>query len=155
MLCAEREMLGCYALMLGLSEPLDLPWDAALVRNADISWMSVNSSKPDRSERPTLVVHSTNAWANAHIDDDVDEVRRHLVAEASRMSGVRLDTASHCALHRWRFANIGKQPGPSFFFDASRRLAACGDWFVRGRIEAAYQSGARLAAALCEQVQAD
>lgn len=152
-LCADREMLGCFALMLGMADPLDLPWDAALVRNADISWVSVNSSKPDRNDRPTLVVHSTNAWANAHLDDDLDDVRGHLVEEASRAIGVSLDTASHCELHRWRFANIGKQKAPSFFVDTAQRLAACGDWFVRGRIEAAFSSGARLAEALYEQLQ--
>jgi predicted NAD/FAD-dependent oxidoreductase len=148
---AARRMHGCFALMLGLQRPLDLSWDAALVRNADISWVSVNSSKPDRSEEQTLVVHSTNAWANAHLEDDIDEVRAYLVEQASLVVGTDLRDADHCRVHRWRYANISKQSGPAFYLDDGVRLAACGDWFRRGRIEAAYSSGADLAAALAER----
>lgn len=85
--------------MLGFSAPLDLPWQAAVVRNADISWMSVNSSKPGRADAFTMLVHSTNAWADAHIDDGAN-------------------------------------------------LAACGDWFLRGRVEAAFKSAQALAGKL-------
>ncbi len=46
---SDTRMQGCFALMLGFEEPPHLPWQAALVHNADISWVSVNSSKPDRS----------------------------------------------------------------------------------------------------------
>jgi predicted NAD/FAD-dependent oxidoreductase len=153
-LAAERNMLGCFALMLGLQRPLDLPWDAALVRNADISWVSVNSSKPDRGKQQTLVVHSTNAWANAHLDDEIDEVRAYLVEQASLVVGTDLCDADHCRVHRWRYANIGKQSGPAFYLDKESQLAACGDWFRRGRIEAAYTSGVKLAAALGERLGA-
>ena len=63
-------MQGCFALMLAFEQPLELPWQAARVHQADISWVSVNSSKPGRAKEFCLVVHSTNAWADAHIDDD-------------------------------------------------------------------------------------
>ena len=39
-------MQACFALLLGFESSLDLPWQAALVHDADISWISVNSSKP-------------------------------------------------------------------------------------------------------------
>jgi predicted NAD/FAD-dependent oxidoreductase len=85
--CRARSMLGCFALMLGFEEPLRLQWQAALVRNADISWMSVNSSKPARKSPFTLVVHSTNALAQAHMDDDIDVVLEHMLDEASKVTG--------------------------------------------------------------------
>jgi predicted NAD/FAD-dependent oxidoreductase len=144
-LCATRDMLPCFALMIGLSGPLELPWDAALVRGADISWISVNSSKPDRIGAPALVAHSTNAWAAAHVEDDLDEVREHLLAQVSLVTGVEMQDARHCDLQRWRFANIASQAGPAFYFDEQRCFGACGDWFVRGRVEAAFTSGADLA----------
>ena len=150
----KYKMLGCFALMLGLRRPLELSWDAALVRNADISWVSVNSSKPDRGREQTLVVHSTNAWANAHLDDDINEVRAYLVEQASLVVGTDLRDTDHCGVHRWRYANIRKQSGPAFYLDEQKQLAACGDWFRRGRIEAAYTSGARLASALGERLGA-
>ncbi|MFN7094048.1 MAG: NAD(P)/FAD-dependent oxidoreductase, partial [Burkholderiales bacterium] len=59
------QMLGCFALMLGFTHPLDLDFDEALVKNADISCISVNSSKPGRNGLFSVVVHSTNKWAQA------------------------------------------------------------------------------------------
>ncbi len=138
------EMQACYALMLGFDAPRQLPWQAALVREADISWISVNSSKPGRATNFTLVAHSTNSWAQAHIEDDIDAVRSHLVSEVSRATGFDCRDATGCDIHRWRYANIDRQRGPSCFVDADKRIAACGDWFVRGRVEAAFSSAQAL-----------
>lgn len=137
-------MLGCYALMVGFEEPLSLSWQAAVVRDSDLSWVSVNSSKPGRADAFTLVVHSTNAWAEAHMEDDRADVRRHMLAELSRITGSDCSTADHCDLQRWRYANIDPQSGERYFFDEQMKLAACGDWFIRGRVEAAYQSARSL-----------
>lgn len=150
--CDERRMLGCFALMLGFEEPLELQWQAALVRDADISWISVNSSKPARKRPFTMVVHSTNAWADAHINDDIDFVLRRMLEEASLVTGKDLRRAAHRQVQRWRYANIERQAGPAYFIDDERRLAACGDWCVRGRIEAAFTSASDLAASLVEKV---
>lgn len=151
--CDDRRMLGCYALMLGFDAPVNLPWQAALVRHADISWMSVNSSKPGRKPPVTLVVHSTNAWADQHLDEDVGEALAHLLDEASRISGADLDTAVHRQLHRWRYANIAQQNGPRYFLNEDDRLAACGDWCVRGRIEAAFTSASELAGSIANKLR--
>ncbi len=142
------KMLGCYSLMLGFDAALDTEWDAALVKNADISWMSVNSSKPGRTNAATLLVHATNRWADAHLDDDQVAVTDHLLAESSRVSGLNLRRAEFVGLHRWRYANIDRQSGAKFNFAPEYRLAMCGDWFIRGRIEAAWRSATELATAL-------
>ena len=146
--CRARSMLGCFALMLGFAEPLTLQWQAALVRNADISWISVNSSKPARKSPFTLVVHSTNAWAQAHMDDDSDVVLGHMLDEASKVTGEDLRSAAHRQVQRWRYANVDRQTGPAYFLDDDKKLAACGDWCVRGRIEAAFTSANELASCL-------
>ncbi len=151
-LCDNRQMLGCFALMLGFAAPIELPWDAAVIRNADISWMAVNSSKPQRGERFTMVVHSTNRWADSHIDDDREIVQAHLLEAASEQSGANLAVAEVKELQRWRYANLPKQEGPDFFIDSETGLAACGDWFIRGRIEAAFTSASRLADELLGQL---
>jgi predicted NAD/FAD-dependent oxidoreductase len=149
-LCRQREMLACYALMLGFEEPLELPWQAALVRDARISWISVNSSKPGRKRPDTLVVHATNAWAEEHIDDDLDDVRDAMLDEVSLICGRDLSAFDHCDVHRWRYANVGKQAGPDCYINDRKRIAACGDWFVRGRVEAAFTSADALARRLRE-----
>ena len=151
-LCEERRMRACFALMLGFEKPLELPWEAAVVRNADISWMCVNSSKPGRSAPFTLLVHSTNAWADRHVDDDAELLRDQLLDEASAVSGHDLRTARHCDLHRWRFANMDKRRGSDCYIDHDTRLAACGDWFLRGRVEAAFTSAFALHAKLRESL---
>ena len=58
-----RKMQACYALLLGFTRAQSLPWQATRVRDADISWMSANHSKPGRPIGYSLLVHSTNAWA--------------------------------------------------------------------------------------------
>ena len=151
--CASARMRACFALMLGFEAPLSLPWQAALVRGADISWISVNSSKPGRPEPYTLVVHSTNAFADANIDCDVDELVARLLAETGEVLGENLDAAAFCHLQRWRYANVDSQDGADFFVEERDRLAACGDWFNHGRVEAAFTSGFGLAQKLKQLAQ--
>ncbi len=148
----DVRMLGCYSLMLGFADALPLSWQAGLVKQADISWISVNSSKPGRADAFTLLVHATNAWADAHIDDHEDDVTAHLLAETSAVIGHDARAAEHVQLHRWRYANIGKQSGPPAYVDDERRLAACGDWCLRGRIESAFTSASALSDRLVEQL---
>lgn len=143
-------MTPCYALMLGLTTSLPQDWQAARVKQSPVSWISVNSSKPGRRPETAVVVHSTNAWAGAHLDADQEWVRQTLAKEAAALLAVDLNRAEAMTLHRWRYANIEKQPGPSYYLDPKRRIAACGDWFVRGRVEAAFRSASRLADRLAD-----
>lgn len=148
---AESRMLGCFALMLGFAAETATDFDAALIKEADISWISVNSSKPGRPESaPTWLVHSTNKWAEAHMEDDLTEVTKHLLAEASRVTGMDTSTAVHVGIHRWRYANLPKQNKQAFAIDHQRGIAACGDWFIRGRVEAAFTSADALANAMLD-----
>lgn len=142
------QMQSCFALMLGFEQDIELRWQAALVRGADISWVSVNSSKPGRPDRFTLVVHSTNAYAEAHFDDELAAVTTHLVQEASALTDIDCAAAVCQELHRWRYANADRREGPGCSIDAELQLGGCGDWFRRGRVEAAFSSGHELAGEL-------
>lgn len=143
--CRERPMLGCFAVMLGFTERLNLEWQAARVRNADVAWIADNSSKPGRKELFTLVIHSSNGWAERHMEDDRDATLEHLLHAAESATGVKLDHAVHRQVHRWRYANANPRNGTDFFLDESSALAACGDWCLRGRVEDAFTSGYALA----------
>lgn len=145
-LVAKTQMLPCYALMLGFDESLPLSFDAALVRGADISWISVNSSKPGRVEPMTLLVNSTNRWAAEHIDDDPQAVLTHLLQQTSDVIRQSMHHAVHQVIHGWRFANIPKQDHSlTFLMDDAQQVAACGDWLIQGRVNAAFTSGFELA----------
>ena len=139
------KMKACFSLMLGFEQPIDMKFDAALVTGANISWISVNSSKPGRPQVFCLLVHSSNKWADKHINDDCDTVMNYLCRETSEIVGQEVATASHKALQGWHFANIDRQEGPTYHIDPDARLAVCGDWCIQGRIEAAFISGRDLA----------
>lgn len=142
---AAESMRACYALMFGFDEPQVTEFDATRVLDADISWISVNSSKPGRDPNYTIVVHATNAWADANADIELAEAMAHLASEFEAVSGLRTDDAVHSDIHRWRYANTGRQDGEGFYFDRQSQLGICGDWLLRGRVEAAFQSALRLA----------
>ena len=141
----QKKMFGCYSLMLGFNEALDLDWDAAQLTGTDISWIAVNSSKPGRPDDYSLLVHSTNDWAEEHLDDDMDAVKEYLCSQLAKIIGQNVYSAQHIDLHRWRYANIPKQDQNILFIDPESKLAACGDWCKKGRIEEAFRSGFDLA----------
>ncbi len=142
---ADKQMLGCYSLMLGFKQALPLDWQAAFVSGADISWISNDSSKPGRPDFYSLLVHSTNRWAEQNIETDRETVAAYLQAELARVIQHDVSRADHVALHCWRYANIARQNGEDFLIDPAQRLAAVGDWCIHGRIESAYLSGFGLA----------
>ncbi len=143
---SNLKMQGCFTLMLGFKEPLPLNFDAALVKEADISWISVNSSKPNRTEPYSLVVHATNNWADEHIEDSKTDVQTHLLKELERILGIDVKlNLVHNVIHRWRYANITKQHGDPAMYDSKNKIGICGDWLIQGRVESAFTSGNFLA----------
>ena len=141
----DKKMVGCFSLMLGFTKALPLLWDAALISDADISWVSINSSKPGRAKSFSMLVHSTNAWAEKHLADDYQNVISYLTKETSEIIGHDASQADHIDLHAWRYANIGKQTKSDLLIDYDNRLGACGDWLSHGRIESAFEAGFMMA----------
>jgi renalase len=141
----NRKMVGCFSLMLGFKKALPLSWDAALIRDADISWVSINSSKPHRAKSFAMLIHSTNVWAEKHLSDDYQDVISFLNKETSRIIGYDTSHADYIDLHAWRYANIEKQGKSDLFIDYENRLASCGDWLTQGRVECAFEAGFMMA----------
>ncbi len=150
----DAPMRSCFALMLGFESSPALSFDAALVRGRDISWISVDSSKPGRGGKASIVVHATNAWADANLERPLDEVREHMLGEFELATGFDASDAAHVDVQRWRYANIDKQAARPVQIDASRQLGICGDWLIRGRVESAFTSAERLLAALQSELSA-
>lgn len=145
-----RHMQPSFALMLGFQQPLALDFDVAKVTNSAVSWLAVNSSKPGRKPGYSVLVHADHQWAAQHLEEDREAVIAALCDHTSRLLGHDVATANHIDLHRWRYAIIDPQQGSGFLLDRKQRLAACGDWCVGGRVEAAFQSGIQLAEALSQ-----
>lgn len=141
-------MRGCFALMLGLRHKLSLDWQAARIRGSQIRWIAVDNSKPGRPAACSLVVHGASDWSEAHMEEAPAEIEAAMIEAASEATGETLGDAEVCRLHRWRYAMADARTGPASFVDPDRRLAACGDWCVDGRVEAAFNSAMDLAASL-------
>ena len=141
----KTEMTGCCALRVGFETPLDLPWAALKSATPPIGWMAVNSTKPGRPDPYSILIQSDNEWAEIHLEDDQDEIRATLLAAASDLAGADLSMASHQVMHRWRYAATRTPAGKPFLIDPSLQLAACGDWCLGGKVEAAFLSASELA----------
>jgi len=48
-------------------------------------------------------------------------------------------------IHGWHFANIEKHSEKTYLLDRECNIGLCGDWFIQGRIEAAFLSGYAMA----------
>ena len=149
----DVEMRACFSLMLGFSENLPLEFEAAHVIHSDISWIAVNSHKPGRTDRFTLMVHSSEEYSEAHIDDDRETVMQHLMNETSNVIGHDVSIADYKTVHGWRYANNAKRENFHIFLDPDLKLAACGDWCLGGRVEGAFTSTYNLVNAMKEVVK--
>ncbi|NBB46745.1 NAD(P)-binding protein [Rhizobium sp. CRIBSB] len=147
------EMSGCFTLMIGLDGPLDLGFEAARIEDPVLSWIAVEASKPGRSDRTALTIHSRNDWAEANLERDRREIQGEMLQSLKRLLGRDFSTAAWIDLHRWRYANVEKPAGQPFLFDAALGLGACGDWCLANRVEAAVESATALSERLMHSLQ--
>lgn len=141
----DVKMTGCFTMMVGFDAPPPLLWDAAVVKNSPIEWMAVNSSKPDRKTGFSMVINTTNEWAESRIEDEASDVQEILLRELLALIGDDFQTPDFVSTHKWRFANVANpMVDTPYVIDRSLNLAACGDWFIGGRVEAAFQSARTL-----------
>ncbi len=137
----RAQMDVCFAVMLGLSEPIETGWDTLRVNDLPVNWLAFNSSKPGRAKAPTLMIQSAPEWSNTHAETDRDWVQRVMTEVASELVGADLSKAPHHALHRWLYAAVSQGLNQTHLFDSDLNIAACGDWCVGGRVEGAFLSG--------------
>ena len=138
----DTKMSACLSLMLGFEGSLNLDFDAPLIHDDTISWICVNSSKPNRNTPDCLVAHSRNEWADIHIDKDRELSKQHMLSKVKSL--IAIEKPTHATLHAWRFANIQKQNSELFFVDNNQQISACGDWCIQGRVESAFISALKL-----------
>jgi len=139
----KKLMKSCFTLMLGFEDNPIKNFDAAFVKDKIISWISVNNSKPLRATKPSIVINSTNSWADKHIDNDLRYVTQKMKNKLEEILNSKINPV-YSDLHRWRYANIESQNGPKFYYDSKLNLAACGDWCIKGRVESAFISALSL-----------
>ncbi|ART80734.1 NAD(P)/FAD-dependent oxidoreductase [Oceanisphaera avium] len=149
------QMLPCYSLLLTVADA-DLPhFDAAKVNNDPLSWISFNHRLPGRNiQAGTVVAHSTADWAARHLEDDQAQVKQQLIERFCALTQVALKAITSAQLHRWRYALSAEvtEPEAEFVLNSQAKLAACGDWCLGGRVEAAFTSAYALVQVLKAQL---
>ena len=146
------EMSACYALMVGLSNPLALDFQGARIRNSDLSWIALDGSKPGRKTLATLVAHSTPAFAEQHWNAEEGEVIDKLLSETARVIGTNLEDVTWKAIHKWRFANNVLRNQLPVLVDERLQLGVCGDWCSGGRVEGAFTAAWNVANRIREEL---
>ena len=141
-------MLPCWAAMLALPAPLDLPWDAAQVDGSPLAWIANNSTKPGRADTPCWVLHATHEWSIEHEDDSPTTVARALAKEFLALIRQPKLKPAYLAGHRWRYARPDETLGQRCLFDPELGLGAAGDWCLAANVEGAFLSGVALAEAV-------
>ena len=140
----RARMLACFTLMLGYDAPIDLPYGGAFVAGSPLGFIAVNSSKPGRNTGFSLVVQANNNWAEPRVEHDPAEIENQMKDELARLTGLDAATAALGSFHRWRYAATETSSGQGFCGDDDRGLYAIGDWCLKGRVEAAFDSAAAL-----------
>jgi len=141
----KAQLSPCVALMIALKDRPRLTFEAAVVRQSPISWLAINNSKPSRSAPSGLVVHSSNEWATAHINEKPSVIENQLLDALNQLIDPGLLSIQETHLQRWRYAKVEKAIGKEFLVDEENRLAAVGDWCLGSRAEDAFVSGRALA----------
>ena len=138
------KMQACFSLMMGFKKKLSLEFDTAHVKNSDVSWIALNSRNPKHPGNQTLVLHSSAAYAEANIENDLQEVTEHLVKETNKSIGHEIRASDYQRIHKWRYATTSKTRESSIFIDKDLKFAVCGDWCLDGQIEGAFTTASNL-----------
>jgi predicted NAD/FAD-dependent oxidoreductase len=121
-----------------------MDFDAAWVKKSILSWISANSSKPGRPEGFSLLINSSNGWADENIEEDLDLVKEKMIDALQKIINFRPNQIEYQNVHRWRYANASLREGQKSLFDANMNLGICGDWLISGRVENAFLSAVDL-----------
>lgn len=146
----QSKFLACYSLMFGFHKKWGHSWMAANILNSPLEWIAVNSTKPGRNHNiTTLVVHSSNRWAQAHVDDDLETTACFLRDELQQILKFDISDPEYFSLHRWRYALLDKLNDDKIknepYYDKVLQLASVGDWCSRSRIEDTWLNSHELA----------
>ena len=146
----QSKFLACYSLMFGFHKKWGHSWIAANILNSPLECIAVNSTKPERNHNlTTLVAHSSNSWAEAHVDDDLEKTEYFLRDELQQILKFDISNPEYFSLHRWRYSLLDKLNDDkikhAYYYDKLLQLASVGDWCSRSRIEDTWLNSNELA----------
>ncbi|MFN3237861.1 MAG: NAD(P)/FAD-dependent oxidoreductase [Pseudomonadales bacterium] len=138
----QVQFAPCFALMVPWHT--ELPnWHAATIKDNCLAWLCFNQTKPGRTHKPTLLVHSRGDWAEQNLRRPIAAVKSDMLDRLTEF--VTIADGTETAIHRWRYAQTSQPLNQPFWLLAEQRLAACGDWCLGSTVEDAFRSASALA----------
>jgi len=141
-------MAPCWAAMVQMHKPIELPFDAAFVNDSPLSWIARNSSKPKRDAADCWVLHASADWSRRHLEESPDAIAGALVGQFWEATRTTPQAPQRVTAHRWRYALPEEPLSERYVVDGDRKLGVCGDWCGGPRVEGAFLSGLALAESL-------
>jgi renalase len=145
----DVKMSGSWAVMLNFDEKIDLKFDAAFINKGPLRWIAKNSSKPERGNYETWVLHATSEWSESHLDASAETVAKLLIKEFLDLGGSLPDQYQ---AHLWRYAEATPPLDTIFAWDKENNLGICADWLNQGKVEGAWLSGRKLAESIIQSL---
>lgn len=142
---AKVNMQPSWVLVLGFAEPLNIGFDAAHLIDSPITWMSNNSSKPERKGLNSWVLQAGNEWTSEHLDSGPSYVSEQLLSAFSKAVGMDLPAPDVSHAYLWRESFCVNPLGVGALWHPALKLGACGDWCEATRVEGAFLSGRAMA----------
>jgi len=135
----------CITLMISFDQQINFTKKFIRNKSGPITWISQNSSKPDRKSTPqTFVVHTHAEWSLANLDTPLEKIKADLLVLSNDI--IKTQSVPIVSIvHRWKYAFVSKKANSSFFWNQDALLGACGDYCLGASVEAAFNSGEALA----------
>jgi renalase len=120
------EMQSRMVYLLGYDKPLNLDWDIAFFQNQDLDRIVVNSAKPERRQKTSVLVYTHQQHGE---EDSISGlVEAYLPAEISYQDQ-----------HYWRYALSGAKQDYPIICSKDLRCMIAGDWLrMEPGVEASY-----------------
>lgn len=134
--------------MFSFAGAVALEADFLRAPHADIATAARNSSKAGRGGGECWVVHASHYWSRRNLEMEHGEIADALLERLRLLAGAALPDVTWRSGHRWRHAAVETALDAPCLVASNQRLAACGDWCLGSRVEAAYVSGLAAARAL-------
>ncbi|MEO1021919.1 MAG: FAD-dependent oxidoreductase [Bacteroidota bacterium] len=145
----EVSYLPTFSLLLQYTGGPDISWNAAeLPDHPSIRWISNEVSKERGAhQKGTFVVHSSYDFAQAHINDDRDEIMHALLDDLGGLLGSWAGLPTMKNLHFWRYSKP-ENPIHQPFLEVRNQqspVALIGAYMNGDTVESAFHSGKALA----------
>lgn len=143
---------------IAVYSPQDLsaiPWKGVTsIHDPEIGWVGLDSSKQNSPSQPVVVVQSTAAFANRHLETtDLHPIGQALLNRAAQFLEPWLATSEVLQVHRWRYAfPINPLTEPFLSANTTSPLLFTGDWCGGNRVESAFLAGSSTAKQINSQL---